>query len=428
MTTSNTNPNNSTRRTFLGTTASLSAGAVALPKFARVSRKPQTIKVGLVGCGGRGTGAAHNCVESSEGVEIHALGDLMPERLQRCRDNLSTSIGNAFQVKDETCFTGFDAYKQVLASDIDLVILATPPGFRPMMFEAAVEAGKHVFMEKPVAVCPAGVRQVIAAGEKAKTKGLAVVSGTQRRHEPGYLATIEKLSEGAIGDIVSARCYWNQGFLWSVERKPEFTDLEWQIRNWLYFTWLSGDHIVEQHIHNIDVINWVMGGPPKIARGMGGRQVRTDERFGHIFDHFSIEYEYPNGVKLQSLCRQIDGTWRRVGEEVHGTKGHCNPSGRIRGEKNWKFEKPEGKQNPYVLEHRDLIASIRQGEPLNEARRVAESTLTAIIGRMSAYSGKEVEFAWAMEKSELDLRREHLDFGMQLEVPPVAMPGSTPLV
>ena len=388
----------------------------------------EKIKVGLVGCGGRGTGAARDCVASSAGVEIHALGDVMPERVDRCRDNLAAAIGDAYKVSQERCFTGFDAYRQVLATDIDLVILATPPGFRPMMFEAAVAASKHVFMEKPVAVCPAGVRQVIAAGEAAAKKKLGVVAGTQRRHQPGYLATIARLRDGAIGDILSARCYWNQGFLWSVERSPQLSDLEWQLRNWLYFTWLSGDHIVEQHIHNIDVINWIMGGPPKVARGMGGRQVRTDERFGHIFDHFSIEYEYANGVKLQSLCRQIDGTWRRVGEEVVGTKGHSDPAGWIRGENAWKFESEEGKKNPYMLEHRDLIASIRKGEPLNETRTVAESTLTAIIGRMSAYTGQPVDFAWALNESKLDLRPDMLDFGMTLEVPPVAMPGSTPLI
>ncbi len=419
------------RRRFLShgaAAASIGAASVTLPRFASGCHQGGTdlLRIGLIGCGGRGTGATKNCVASSKGVELVAMADLFPDRLAQRRPDLEKALGDSYRVKADTCFTGFDAYRQLLALDsVDLVILATPPAFRPQMLEAAIKAGKHVFMEKPVAVCPAGIRSVIASGELAKQKGLAIVSGTQRRHQTSYIETIQRIREGAIGDIVSARCYWNQGALWVKERKPEWTDLEWQLRNWLYFTWLSGDHIVEQHIHNIDVINWIMGGPPAVARGMGGRQVRTDPKYGHINDHFSVEFEYPNGVVLDSKCRQIDGTWRKVGEAVVGTKGTARPDGRIFGTAKWRFR---GKaQSAYVQEHADLIASVRSGKPLNEARRVAESTLTAIIGRMSTYTGKPVRFDWALRESKLDLMPGKLAFG-DWPVAPVAMPGRTPLI
>jgi predicted dehydrogenase len=379
-----------------------------------------TIRVGLIGCGGRGTGAAHDACAGAENVEIIAMGDVFPDRLASSKDQMK-DLGEKLKVKDEHCFTGFDAYQKVLGlSEVNYVILSTPPGFRSTHLKAAVEAGKNVFMEKPVAVDPTEVRSVIESGEMAEKKGLAIVTGTQRRHQGEYIETIKRIHDGAIGEIVSGNCYWNQGSLWMHPRKPEWSDMEYQIRNWIYFTWIGGDHIVEQHVHNIDVINWVMNGPPVSAYGMGGRQVRTDPAYGHIFDHFAIEYIYANGARVTSMCRQQDGTDSRVGEYVVGTKGNSNCSNRIKGAEEWKYKKGT-ELGPYQQEHADLIASIREGKPLNEAKRIAESTLTAIMGRMSAYTGKLVTWEQAM-KSEMSLMPSKIELG-PIPVAPVAMPG-----
>ncbi|MCK5000126.1 MAG: Gfo/Idh/MocA family oxidoreductase, partial [Anaerohalosphaera sp.] len=288
-------------------------------------------------------------------------------------------------------------------------------------------------MEKPVAVDPVGIRSIISSSELAEQKGLAIVAGTQRRHQEHYLEIIKRIHNGDIGEIVSGQCYWNMGELW-VERAEEnmqkrlalgWSDMEWQCRNWLYFTWLSGDHIVEQHVHNIDVINWAMGSVPKKVMGMGGRQVRTNARCGNIFDHFAIEFEYENGARIMSMCRQTAGAAGRVSERVVGTKGTSNCSGKILGANGFSYKGPNG--NPYVLEHRDLIASIRAGKPLNEGKRVAESTMCAIMGRMSAYTGKEFSWKWAMNASKLDLSPEKYELG-DMPVRPVAVPGQTKLI
>ncbi|MHC4415650.1 MAG: Gfo/Idh/MocA family protein [Planctomycetota bacterium] len=385
-----------------------------------------TIRVGLVGCGGRGTGAAHDALRASQRVHLVALADVFRDRLDGCRERLASHSERA-AVPDGRCFVGFDAYQELLATDIDLVILATPPHFRPMHLSAAVRSGRHVFMEKPVAVDPPGVRTVMDAASEADRKQLSVVAGTQRRHEASYNAAMREVHEGAIGRIVSARCFWNMGGLWVHPPRQEWTDMEWQLRNWLYFTWLSGDHIVEQHVHNLDVVNWAVGAHPIRALGLGGRQVRTHPDYGHIFDHFAIEYEYPNHVFLTSMCRQIDGCASRVEEALHGTQGHCvtRPGyAVIEGERRWRFDRENA--NPYVQEHRDLIRSITEGPRLNEARTVAESTLTAIMGRMSAYTGREVTWEQALE-SKLDLSPPAYAFG-DLPLPPVAVPGKTPLV
>ncbi|MEP0846322.1 MAG: Gfo/Idh/MocA family oxidoreductase [Phycisphaerae bacterium] len=431
-----------TRRAFLQSSAIASAAALAggcasmggaspgvSPAAAAVGRGLSgTIRVGLIGCGGRGTGAAIDCLTSNQGIAITAMGDLFRDRLDDSRQKLAEH-GAAYQVKDEHCFVGFDAYKQVLACDIDAVIMAPPPGFRPLHFKAAIDAGKHVFMEKPVAVDPVGARVILAASDLAAQKGLAVVAGTQRRHEASYVETMKRVADGAIGDLVSGQCYWNQGALWVKPRKPEWSAMEWQCRNWLYFDWLSGDHIVEQHVHNIDIINWAMGGPPVKATGMGGRQERTAPEFGNIWDHFAVEYEYANGSRVLSMCRQIPGTSERISERLVGTKGVCDPSGTIqRGKTVWKYEPPGGEWvNPYEQEHKDWIASIRSGRPLNEGRRIAESTLTAIMGRMSAYTGREISWKWVLESSTLDLSPPRYEFG-ELPIRPVPIPGKTELV
>jgi predicted dehydrogenase len=326
-------------------------------------------------------------------------------------------------VTAETTFSGFDAYQKVIAAGADLVILATPPGFRPMHLEAAINAGKHVFMEKPVAVDSAGVRSVMASGASAKSKNLAIVAGTQRRHQLSYVETIKRIHDGAIGQVLGGQVYWNQGGLWLHQRKPEWSDTEYQIRNWIYYTWVGGDHIVEQHVHNIDVANWVMGAHPISAYGMGGRQSRTDAAYGHVFDHFAIEFEYPGGVKVSSFCRQIDGTAPRVGEEFHGTKGTTNAQNSIRAAERWRYE---GKNpNPYVQEHVDLIASIRAGKPLNEAQQIAESTLSAIMGRLTAYTGQMVTWEQALN-ADLNLMPPTLELGA-MPIAPIAIPGRTPM-
>lgn len=422
------NSNSPSRRALLKATAAASAlaatGALGT-NFAHAASSDK-LRIGLVGCGGRGTGAAKDCLGSNENVQLVAMGDMFPERIADCRKNL-TELGEKLAVKDEQCFIGFDAYQQVLATDIDLVILATPPGFRPMHIAAAVDAGKHIFAEKPCATDPAGVRSVMESAKKIKEKNLAFVCGTQRRHHAGYIETIKRIHDGAIGEVVGGQCYWNQGGLWMHPRQPNWSDMEWQLRNWLYFTWLSGDHIVEQHVHNIDVMNWVMGGPPESAYGMGGRQARTAPAYGHIYDHFAIEYVYKNGTRIQSMCRQQDGTEARVGENVVGTKGTSNPSaGQITGANSFRFKKSTDAVGEYQQEHVDLINSIRSGKPLNEAQRIAETTLTAIMGRMSAYTGKLVTWDQALN-SKLSLLPTTFAIG-PIEVPPVAIPGKEQLV
>ena len=356
------------------------------------------------------------------------MGDALKDRLDGSAKELKEKLGDKFKVTEDKSFVGLDAIDKVLAADIDLIILATPPGFRPGHIAKAVEANKHIFAEKPVATDPAGVRSVLESAQKIKDKKLGFVCGTQRRHQAEYIETIAKIHDGAIGDLVGGQCYWNQGFLWSHPRQPEWSDLEYEIRNWLYFTWLSGDHIVEQHVHNIDVMNWCFKGHPVSAYGMGGRQVRTDPLYGNIFDHFAIEYTYENGAKITSMCRQIDGTDSRVAERVVGTKGVSNPSGSIDGETKWhRRSRAKEELGPYQQEHVDLIASIRKGEPLNEAQRIAESTLTAIMGRMSAYTGKEVQWDQALN-SKLSLAPGEISMDMKITVPPVPMPGKEPAV
>ncbi len=428
--------NGATRRDFLkvSTTAAVATAAVRIPGAHAAGS--DRIRVGVIGCGGRGTGAAANVLAADPATQIVALGDVFKDRVESCRkklaegakawDNEGIKDTTRCQVADELCFNGLDAYEKVLATDVDYVILATPPAFRPQCLKAAVAAGKNIFTEKPVAVDGPGIRTCLEVYEQAKAKGLAIVAGTQRRHKAGYVATLGRVADGAIGEVVAARAYWNQGALWVKPRRPDWSGLEWQIRNWLYFTWLSGDHIVEQHVHNLDVVNWAMGTHPVKAVGLGGRQVRVEPEYGHIFDHFAVDYEYENGAHMMSMCRQIDGCASSVSEALVGTLGTCDTvdgAGRyvIKGKNPWRFEGEE--RNPYEQEHVDLIASIRSGKPLNELKRVAESTLTAIMGRMSTYSGKALTWDEALGSKE-SLVLASLDWG-PIPVPPVAMPGQS---
>ncbi|MCK4960438.1 MAG: Gfo/Idh/MocA family oxidoreductase [Planctomycetes bacterium] len=440
---------NLSRRSFIKASATTAAG-VSLVGLAGCTEQVKStsagafasgsdkIRVGLIGCGGRGTGAMANCVKSSPGIEVYAMGDVFQDRLDgsvKSLKNYKPDGNNAysgngvppevFNVPKERRFVGFDAFEKVIATDCDMVILATPPHFRPQHLKAAIEAGKHVFMEKPVAVDPVGIRSVIESSNIAKRKSLAIVAGTQRRHQKHYIELIKRVKNGDIGDIVSGQCYWNMGTLWSHKRQPGWSDMEYQLRNWLYYTWLSGDHIVEQHVHNIDVINWAIGANPVKCMGMGGRQVRTEPIYGNVFDHFAVEFEYPNGVKVISMCRQTKGCTNNVSEMVVGTKGTMHGDEGITGARAYKYGGPN--LNPYVEEHAHLIASIRSGRPLNEGKRIAESTLCAIMGRMSAYTGRAMKFDWAMKASKLKLGPDTYEFG-DLEMVPVSVPGKTPLI
>ncbi|HLO40706.1 MAG TPA: Gfo/Idh/MocA family oxidoreductase [Phycisphaerales bacterium] len=426
------------RREFVKGAAALAAAASVAPSVIARSAYAggsDAIKVALIGCGGRGTGAAVDSLHASPRIHLWAMAETFGERLGNAHgyltgsEDLPEEVRKRVDVPENRRFLGFDAYKQAIASGVDMVILAQPPHFRAAHFTEAVNAGKHVFMEKPVGVDPTQIREVLAAAEVAEKKKLGVVTGTQRRHEQCYLEAMKRIQEGAIGKIVGANVYWNQGGLWSHQRQPGWSDLEFQMRNWLYYTWLSGDHIVEQHIHNIDVMNWAMGGPPARCWAMGGRQVRTDPIYGHAFDHFAVQYEYPNGVVGQSYCRQIDGTDGRVEEIIIGTEGQLRTTSgyaEITGKNPWRFS---GKQtNPYRQEHIDLVQSIEAGKPLNEAKRTAESTLTAIMGRMAAYTGKNLTWDFALKESKLKLGPDKYDFNAPLAMEPVAMPGKTPLV
>jgi len=415
-----------TRRDFVKTAAAASFAATIPGNLGLFAAGSDAIKIGLIGCGGRGTGAALDCLKAAAGVEVVAIGDLVPDRIESSLARLTKEFPDRVKVPLDRQFTGFYNYLKVCACpDVNLIVTAAPPGFRPLHLKAAIDAGKHVFMEKPVAVDPMGVRSVIASSDLARQKNLAIVAGTQRRHQRSYLEMMKRIQDGQIGDIVAAQCYWNMGELWVKERLPNMTEMEWQCRNWLYFSWLSGDHIVEQHVHNIDVVNWAMGTMPKMVMGMGGRQVRVAPQFGNVFDHFFVEYEYPNGVRVASACRQTKGCAERVEERIVGTKGVAWGSGKITGEKPWTFSGEE--LNPYVLEHVDLVASIRNGTPLNEGRQIAESTMCAIIGRMSAYTGRLISWEWAMSTSKLDLSPARYEFGPN-PVDAPAIPGVTELL
>lgn len=387
----------SSRRDFLKTSAAVAAtasvlGGASLPKA--YAAGDDLLKIALIGCGGRGRGAAAQALKTAGNVKLVAMADAFADQILSAHDAISKEVGDKpdrMAVNVDMQFAGFDGYKKILAlPDIDLVILATPPGFRPQHFEAAVAAGKHVFMEKPVAVDAPGVRKVLEAAAEAKKKKLAVGVGLQRHHQASYIETIKRLQDGEIGEIHTARAYWNMGELWLRARQAGQSELEWQMRNWYYFCWLSGDHIVEQHIHNLDVINWLKGKYPVRAVGMGGRQVRTSKDFGEIFDHHAVEFEYEDGSRMYSQCRQQPGCWNSVSEHVQGTKGTCDIADFLikSGTSSWKFK---GKsKDPYQQEHDDLFASIRSGNPINEGEYGALSSMTAIFGRMATYSGKEL--------------------------------------
>jgi myo-inositol 2-dehydrogenase / D-chiro-inositol 1-dehydrogenase len=393
------------------------------------------LRVGLVGCGARGTGAFRNIIQGKvPGVKLVAMGDLFKDRLDESWKNLQKveGVGDSLAVTPDKMFVGFDAYQKVLATDCNYVILASPPGFRPTHLKAAIAAGKHVFTEKPMAVDGPGIRTCFEVAEEADKQKLAIGVGLQRRHSKGYLEAMKRIKGGAIGDVIGGRVFWLQRDLWFKVRQPNWTDAEWQIRNWLYFTWLAGDHIVEQHIHNIDVLQWAVGKPPVAAVGMGGRQQRVDPVYGHIYDHFAVDFEYPGGVQVLSMARQIPGCHNDISEHVMGTRGRADLAnnkwslgGWKSAGKGWSHEGAKD-TDPYVQEHIDLIAAIRKGKPYNELKAATESNLAAIMGRMSAYTGKRVTWEQALSSKET-LAPMEMKFG-KLEVAKVAIPGTTEVI
>lgn len=437
----NTLKNGMNRRDFIKISAQAGVGAVLAGKGIVHAQGSDIIRVGLIGCGGRGTGAGIiDCAQSSSGIELVAMGDLFQDHIDAApdliRENLQKRelpVEEIYKVTGETTFVGFDAYKQVIASDVDMVILTTPPFFRPDHLRAAVAAGKHVFMEKPVAVDPVGVHSVIESSELAKQKGLTLVAGTQLRRLESYRETIKRIQAGAMGKITGGQCVRCGGAMrdWRGDERlsnAAWSDMEYHIRRWLFWTWLSGDFIVEMHVHNLDIMNWILNAHPVQCVGLGGRQTRTGLEYGNIYDHFAVEYLYPDEVRIEYMGAQIDRFSHRNDQRIIGTKGSAyldSGNGIISGENPYQYE---GTQlNPAVLEYSEMIESIRNGKAVNEGRQIAESTMTAILGRMSAYTGRALKWDWAMNASKMDLSPGKMEFGDLPEMP-VALPGVTDLM
>lgn len=439
------------RRSFLQT-AGVVAGSTALstrPLYAE-GHLPivDTIKVGLIGCGGRGTGAIAQALLSGQKVELVAMADAFRDNVEKCYKVISDpkftdwSTGDEVDLNDrincppEHRFDGFEGYQKVIAL-CDVVVIATPPGFRPIHFEAAVKAGKHVFMEKPLAVDGPGVRKVLAAAEVAKQKKLNVVVGLQRHYQTVYRQWVEMLHGGVIGDIVTSRVYWNSAGVWVRERKSEQTEMEYQMRNWYYFNWLCGDHINEQHIHNLDVGNWVHQAYPTQVHGMGGRQVRTGLDHGEIYDHHFLEYEYADGSRMFSQCRHIKGCANKVSEAFHGTNGSAPKPGLIKTKSGHVIMDHDDSNdpNPYQVEHNELFAAVANGEyKYADAENGAKATLTAIMGRMASYSGQVVTWEDALN-SNIDLSPSKYTWDADPPVMPdadgryaIAVPGVSKVV
>lgn len=424
-----------TRRSFLQT-ASSSLAAVAgtgslgaLRAATPVHQGPGRIKIGIVGLGGRGSGAAHEALMAHPENVLHAAGDAFADRLERGLRGVADAMAESkrqaqIDVPRERRFVGLDAIDQVLASGVDAVLLATPPGFRPMQMERAVEKGVHVFCEKPVATDAPGVRRVQAACELAKQKGLTIVSGLCYRYHDGRRAIVQRLQEGGVGEILAIQGNYITGELWSFEREPQWSELEWQLRNWLYYPWLSGDLIAEQHIHTLDVMAWIKRDVyPNAAVSLGGRQVRTAPKFGTVFDHFATIYEWEDGTRGYSYCRQQDNCWRNANEYVLGTEGKANVfQHTITGKNEWRFTDKE--RSMYQNEHDAMFAAIRSGKPINNGDYMCKSTMMALMGRMAAYTGKRVTWDEAWNSKEV-LMPELLRWD---EMPPkseVALPGKT---
>lgn len=430
------------RRDFVKQGSMLAGAIAAAPLISNAnffSGSDDVIKVAVIGCGGRGTGAAVQALMSKQNVKIVAMADAFRDRLDECYKNVSGELASAgagtkgtLDVPEERKFVGFDGYLKAIPL-ADVVILATPPGFRPIHFEEAVKQGKHIFMEKPVATDPAGVQRVLAAAKIAKQKKLNVVVGLQRHYQDSYRALFAK--KDMIGDITSMQAWWNNDGVWTRPRKAGQTEMEYQMRNWYYFVWLCGDHITEQHIHNLDVINWFKGGYPVKAQGFGGRQVRKSKEHGEIFDHHYVEFHYADGSILNSQCRHMPGTSSKVDELLVGTKGkiYCDAASitDLRGKTIFQFDKSK-ERNPYQTEHDELFAAIAKGEyKYADAENGAYSTMTSILGRMATYSGQIIDWDKAIN-SGLNLHPSVYAFDAAAPVNPgpdgfypVPVPGVT---
>lgn len=423
-----TSQHKSSRRKFLkASTLVAGAAAVHVGTSARAAEEG-SIKIGLIGCGGRGSGAAAQAISADKNVFLTAMGDAFPDRLSKSLDAIKKQHGDRVQVDEKHCFVGLDAYKRVIDSGVDVVLLTEPPGFRPQHMAYAVAAGKHVFAEKPMATDAPGVRSVAKTVEEARRKNLAMVAGFNGRYSPGQRALHGQIAGGAIGKVSAMYTTFNTGYLWSFPRKPEWSDMEWQVRNWYYFTWLSGDHLVEQAVHNVDKLIWTMNEePPARAMAVGGRQVRVEPMWGNIYDHFAVVYEWEDGTRGFLFARQQERCANDVSDHFIGTKGNADIArGQIliSGEKPWKFagESESGHQR----EHVELFASIRAGKPINDGDRMVKSTLAAIMGRMAAYTGQVITWKQAMESQE-GIVPEKIEWG-PFPTPPVAMPGKTKFV
>ena len=428
------------RREFLKTSALLAGGTMLsqLPFTGAYAAGNDTIKVALVGCGGRGTGAAFQALGTKYNIKLVAMADAFRDRLDESYKPLFEKFGKAkVDVPEEKKFVGFDGYKNAIA-EADVVLLATPPGFRPIHFEEAIKQNKHVFMEKPMATDAPGIRKVLAVAEEAKQKKLNVVVGLQRRYQNNYRETIKQIQDGAIGDVVSGQVYWNSGGVWVRPRQANQTEMEYQMRNWYYFNWLCGDHITEQHIHNIDVANWIKNSYPVSAQGTGSRFLRTGKEYGEIYDNHSVEFIYEDGTVLQSQCRHYEGCDNRVDESFQGTKGKvylsANNSGKL-----WDYKGNEiydhagkGDPNPYQTEHDELFAAINAGEyKFADAEYGAKSTMTSILGRNATYSGQTIKWDEALN-SDISLMPDTFAWDAKPKVLPgedgfypIAIPGKT---
>jgi predicted dehydrogenase len=439
------------RRDFVKTSSLVMGATMVAPSMLGAKSYidgDDVIKVGLIGCGGRGTGAIVQALQSGQNVKLVAMADAFKDQLDDCYKKITDpnfndwssetpiDVRSRIDVSEERKFVGFDAYQKVIPL-VDVVILATPPGFRPMHFEAAIKANKHVFMEKPLAVDAPGVRKVLETAALAHQKKLNVVVGLQRHYQKVYQGWVEMLQNGVIGDIISAQVYWNSGGVWVRDRKPGMTEMEYQMRNWYYFNWLCGDHINEQHIHNLDVSNWVKQAYPVRAHGMGGRLVRTGKEHGEIYDHHSVEFEYADGSRMFSQCRHIPDTHYRVSESFQGTNGSAPEPGIILTKSGYPLLKYNDKKDPnaYQVEHDLLFKAIAKGEyKYADAENGAKATLTAIMGRMATYSGQMIEWDAALN-STVDLMPKK--FAWDAEPPilpnkdgyyPIAKPGITKVI
>ena len=423
------------RRTFISeASAALPAVLVAgnaVLAAAEGEKKADVLRIGLIGCGSRGSGAVVDAVTADSNTKLVAMADLFPDKLQASKERIQKVIGERYTVEEDREFVGIDAYRQLLKTDVDVVLLATPPHFRPAHLKAAIEANKHVFAEKPVAVDAPGVRSVMETCELAKQKRLSVLVGFMLRHSKGMQETMDRIHNGHLGNIVTLQTNYNIGGTWSHIQQPEWSDMEWQLRNWYYFTWMSGGQLVEQHVHGLDLMSWAMQNEyPVKCFGLGGRQSRTDPLYGHIFDHHAICYEYSGGQRTFAFCRQQNGTDVDTSQLVFGEKGSADlMRNTMQGEKTWRYSAARGpdrngnKDRPYQQEHEALFKAIRTDSPYNNGNYAAKSTLMAIMGRMASYTGQNITWEQALNSKE-DLTPDSYQFG-SIEVPSVAIPGKT---